>query len=111
MSERVRVVRARLMRSSKKWELVEGRWRVKAGANPKAPDYLGTGELVVPGADPGLKVALSGWARKGQESGKPYLALEIELDPSEERRIALDGSATSAPADVPPDEDFGDIPF
>ena len=27
------------------------------------------------------------------------------------RRISLDGSATAAPADVPPDEDFGDIPF
>lgn len=114
MSGEARFLRGQLVRSNHKWARgADGRWQTRADAKPGAPDYFGTAELSIPGADPALKVRLSGWVRKSKKSGEPYLSLEAEWAQGEERRPSVQAGASVATVagSDPVEGDVDDLPF
>lgn len=104
-----KLIKATISRSTQKWKAENGRWVVRPDAKQGAPDYWGTGELILPGVSEPVKVTLSGWLRKGKQSGRVYLGLTVSYDNNEQRRVTLDGTIR-APA---PDDNISDadMPF
>ena len=107
--DEAKLIKATISRSTRKWKAENGRWVVRPDSKQGAPDYWGTGELLLPGVSEPLKVTLSGWLRKGKQSGRVYLGLTVSYDAEEGRRVTLDGSIRApAPSD---DISDADMPF
>lgn len=108
-----------LSRSKYKYEYDTdtGKYHMKEGANPKAPDYSGQLEVDVGTGAPVL-MRISGWVRKRNSDGIPFLSLSAEYDQNETRRLSAgkptpsyaSTEAVPSNANTPPIEDEA-LPF
>jgi hypothetical protein len=99
-----------MRRNPNKYELQGGKWAVLPGKD-RHPDY--TGKIKIATANGELAAYVSAWVRKGQD-GTPFLSFTAEYPRQENRRLAIQGAATSpapiTPATVIVGEDE-DLPF
>lgn len=101
-----------LSRNKNKYEVRDGKWAVLPGAE-KRPDYTGQQTLKVAGGE--LKIYISGWIRKANKDGAPFLSLQFEYAKNETRRLTIAqpiaGTMPPAPPDGLPEVDTESLPF